>query len=57
MFFLDRTSQSALAGFRLDWQPPALTTVPSVRLSVVKDLVPLNAMSAWRTTVPLAATF
>ena len=57
MFFHDRTSQGAFAGLRLDWQPPARTTVPSVRLSVVKDLRPRNALSGWKATVSLAATF
>lgn len=57
MFFHDRTSQGAFAGLRLDWQPPARTMIPSVRLSVVKDLRPRNAISGWRTTISLAVTF
>ena len=57
MFFHDRTSQGAFAGLRLDWQPPARTMMPGLRLSVVKDLRPRNALSGWRTTVSLAATF
>jgi hypothetical protein len=57
MFFHDRTSQGAFAGLRLDWQPPARTMIPSLRLSVVKDLRPRNALSGWRTTLSLAATF
>jgi hypothetical protein len=31
--------------------------IPSLRLSVVKDLRPRNALSGWRTTLSLAATF
>ncbi len=57
MFFHDRTSQGAFAGLRLDLRPPARTMVPSLRLSVVKDLRPRNALSGWRTTLSLAATF
>ncbi len=57
MFFHDRTSQGAFAGLRLDLRPPARTMIPSVRLSVVKDLRPRNALSGWRTTISLATTF
>ncbi len=57
MFFHDRTSQGAFAGLRLDWKLPARTMIPGLRLSVVKDLRPRNALSGWRTTISLAATF
>ncbi len=57
MFFHDRTSQGAFAGLRLDLRPPARTMIPGLRLSVVKDLRPRNALSGWRTTISLAATF
>ncbi|TAM45758.1 MAG: hypothetical protein EPN53_14455 [Acidobacteria bacterium] len=57
MFLHDRTSQGAFAGLRLDWKVPARTMIPGLRLSVVKDLRPRNALSGWRTTLSLAATF
>lgn len=57
MFFHDRTSQGVFAGLRLDWKLPARTMIPGLRLSVVKDLRPRNALSGWRTTLSLAATF
>lgn len=57
MFFHDRTSQGAFAGLRLDLRRPARTLIPSLRLSVVKDLRPRNALSGWRTTLSLAAIF